>query len=67
MLGGDYQGNAWWVFIGIGSLVMLISGLLRASRKRKPGLPVDVQAIAAFCAMCLLFLAASIWQVLTHR
>jgi LPXTG-motif cell wall-anchored protein len=67
MLDVPYQGNAWWGFLGIGSLVMLAYFLLGVRRKRKAGAPIDVRMVVGLCLWCLAFFAFALFQVLTHQ
>jgi hypothetical protein len=66
MIAHHYQGNMWWIGVGLFSLFMLSQILLGAWRKRNVGMPVNVQAVVAVSLFCLLFLAFSVFQVLTH-
>jgi hypothetical protein len=67
MIAQHYQGNMWWIGAGLFSLFMLSQILWGAWRKRKVGMPVDVQAIVGLGLICLIFLAFAILQVLTHE
>jgi hypothetical protein len=61
-----YQGNAWWIFASLFSLFLLFQILWRAWQKRKVGIPVDVESVAALSLCFLIFFALAIYQVLTH-
>ena len=67
LLDVPYQGNAWWAFLGLGSLVMLFYVLWGARKKRKAGLPIDVRGIIAACIFFLGFFALSLFQVFSHQ
>ena len=62
-----YQGNAWWVVVGLGSLVLLAYFLWRVKGKRKVGLPVDVRAVIVACIFFLGVFALAVFQVLSHQ
>lgn len=62
-----YQGNAWWAFLGIGSLVMLSYFLLGVRRKRKAGIPIDVRMVVGMSLWFLAFFALALYQVLSHQ
>jgi hypothetical protein len=62
-----YQGNGWWIFLGIGSLVMLAHFLLAARRRRRAGLPVDARATVGAYLFCLGFFVIAVFQVWSHR
>jgi hypothetical protein len=66
MIAQHYQGNMWSIGFGLLSLFILSQILWGALRKRKVGMPVDVQAVVAISLICLLFFAFAIFQVLTH-
>jgi heme/copper-type cytochrome/quinol oxidase subunit 1 len=61
-----YQGNAWWILMGLLSLLLFSFFLLEVRRKRKIGMPVDAEEIITASIFCLGFLAVAIFQVLTH-
>ena len=63
----SYQGNRWWALIGLGTLFLLSYLLLETRRRRRAGLPVDVQGIIIVCAVLLGFFAVAVFQVLTHK
>ncbi len=66
MIPQQYQGNMVWIGFGLFSLFMLSQVLWGAWRKRKVGMPVDVQSVVGFSLICLSFLALALFQVLTH-
>jgi LPXTG-motif cell wall-anchored protein len=67
LLGPRYQGNGWWIIIGLISLLILSHVLFAARRRRKAGLPVNVQGTIGACIFCLGFVALALFQVLSHR
>jgi hypothetical protein len=66
-LGVPYQGNGWWAFLGLGSLFALSYFLLGVRRRRRAGLPIDVQGAIILSAFLLGFFAVAVFQVLTHK
>ena len=66
LLDVPYQGNGWWVFVGVFSIVLLIRVLLGFRRKRNAGQPVDVRTVIAACIVFLGFCAVALFQLLTH-
>ena len=66
MFGREYQGNMWWIGMGLLSLFILWQGLWSVAQKRTVGVPVDVASTVGLCLLCLSFLAFSVFQVLTH-
>jgi len=66
MFARAYQGNMWWVGLGLLSLCMLWQVLWNATHKRNAGLPVEVRSVVGGSLVCLSLLALSIFQVLTH-
>jgi hypothetical protein len=67
LLGGPYQGNAWWIGFGLFSLFLLSQYLLNVREKRKAGMPVPTEKIIAACIFLLGFIAVAVFQVLTHQ
>ena len=67
LLSPPYQGNGWWIVLGMGSLFMLSHFLLAARRRRQAGLPVDTRATVGACVFCIGFFALALFQVLSHR
>jgi hypothetical protein len=67
LLSAPYQGNGWWAMFGLGSLCMLSYVLLRARRRRKAGLPVDVRDTIVGCLFFLGFFTIAVFQVLSHQ
>ena len=61
-----YQGNAWWIVLGLGSLFILYGVVSGARSKRKAGLPVDTGALIFACIFFLSFFALAVFQVLSH-
>ena len=52
---------------GLGSLFMLSYVVLRARKRRKAGLPVDVRGTVGGCIFLLVFFAIALFQVLSHQ
>jgi hypothetical protein len=67
LFSASYQGNAWWIGIGLLSLLMLSHALLDARGRRKAGIPVSTEEIVTACIVCLGFVGGAAWQVLTHQ
>jgi hypothetical protein len=67
MLSVPYQGNPWWVMIGLCSLLMMFYILLNARRRHNAGLSVDVRGTISGCIIALFFVAMAILQVLSHQ
>lgn len=67
LLSAPYQGNGWWAMFGLGSLFTLFYVLLRARRRRRAGLPVDVRDTIVGCVFLIGFFAVAAFQVLTHQ
>ena len=67
LLSVPYQGNGWWAFLGLGSLFALSYFLLGVRRRRRAGLPTDVQGAIILSAFLLGFFAVAVFQVLTHK
>jgi hypothetical protein len=62
-----YQGNGWWLILGIGSLFMLYRVLSGARKKRKTGLPIDTPSLIFALVFFLGFFVVALIQVLTHQ
>ncbi|MDB6106812.1 MAG: hypothetical protein JWO52_6811 [Gammaproteobacteria bacterium] len=67
LFSASYQGNAWWIGLGLLSLLILSHVLLNARGRRKAGIPASSEEILAACFFCLGFVGVAIWQVLTHQ
>jgi hypothetical protein len=61
-----YQGNGWWIVVGLVSLFMFSRALSHAWSKHKDGLPVDIRAVVFICIAFLGFFAFAMFQVITH-
>lgn len=67
LLSPPYQGNGWWIVLGMGSLFMLSHFLLAARRRRRAGLLVDARATVGACLFCLGFFVIAVFQLWSHR
>jgi hypothetical protein len=67
LFSASYQGNPWWIGLGLLSLLILSHALWSARGRRKAGIPVSTEEIVTACIVCLGFVGVAIWQVLTHQ
>ena len=66
MIHERYQGNLWWLTMGLASLYMLVLVLSDAWQRRRAGTSVDVRTVAAVSLLFLAFFAFSMFQVYIH-
>ena len=67
ILDRPYQGNGWWIFLGLFSLFLLFRALRGFRQKRDAGRPADARTAIAAVIVFLGFFAVACFQVLTHQ
>ena len=62
-----YQGNAWWTFCAVVSIVLLVRVALEFRRKHRAGEAVRSGDVIRTSVVFLMFLGIAIYQILTHQ
>jgi hypothetical protein len=61
-----YQGNIWWAFMGVFSILMLAHVLFRLRQRHRAGQKVYVNQVIGAIIIFSIFMVISISQVITH-